>query len=581
MQTRSTYLRFASLHLIFACALQVFLAGPSLAQSTVVFSEDFESGSPPAGWQRSQNSPSVGWEFGTNLGSQHAPITNHTRYAAVNDDAHDDQTTNLNLADRDRLTSPELDITPYSSGVLFLRFKYLNSGDYGMIGQVEVFTSPRVTHPPIYTVPTTPTWQTALVDLSAYTTSSTFRFTFRADDGGEWADAFAVDDVELVHVTGNDAQVDQVLLGEFAEVGARPISAQITNMGGEPVHSLRLNYQVDGGPIYSADIDGLSIAPLASVELVHPDLYSFGVPGAYPVTVWTSLVNGGPDVNPGNDAATTTHYVVTETPIKRPILEVHTGNWCQFCPDATVRMENVQSTYPNAITVAVHSNDAMAIADGNSISSEYINGYPAGTIDRFPVNGVAIERNRGNWDGDVASRIGDVVPVRVHLRDVVHNAVAESLEVTVEAEFVGPATGDMRLNVWLLENHVVGSGSGYDQVNFYNTQSGHPYAGAGNPIVGFEHNRVLRATGGGPWGTDRVIPESVNAGETYSWTYTLSTTGVSFVDSRLVGLVQRYDVEPRNRHILNAAEIPAFDQGELFADGFESGNLRAWSSAVP
>jgi len=93
---------------------------------TLVLSEDFEGTIPPTGWSRSQNTPSVGWVFGTDLGSQFFAIPSHSTYAASNDDANDDNTTNLNLADQDRLISPVLDLTPYASTGVILEFE---SGD--------------------------------------------------------------------------------------------------------------------------------------------------------------------------------------------------------------------------------------------------------------------------------------------------------------------------------------------------------------------------------------------------------------------------------------------------------------------
>src|SRR5689334_534583 len=96
----------------------IFLAIFSISNvfsQTIILTEDFEVGFPPTGWNRTQNTPSIGWDFGLSLGSVYVNIPPHTRYACSNDDAHDDNSHLVNVADVDRLISPTFDLTPYSS----------------------------------------------------------------------------------------------------------------------------------------------------------------------------------------------------------------------------------------------------------------------------------------------------------------------------------------------------------------------------------------------------------------------------------------------------------------------------------
>src|SRR5687767_11691442 len=103
------------------------VSGVSLSFSqTVILTQDFETGTPPSGWTTTQNTPSVGFEFGTNLGSTYFAVPAHTRYALSNDDAHDDNSTNLNLADQDRLISPVMDLTPFAGTGVALKFAFIN-----------------------------------------------------------------------------------------------------------------------------------------------------------------------------------------------------------------------------------------------------------------------------------------------------------------------------------------------------------------------------------------------------------------------------------------------------------------------
>ena len=81
----------------------------ALIANSQILTQDFEGAGLPTGWTRSQSTPSVGWVFGATLSSQYWAIPTHTKYAASNDDANDNQTATLNVADKDRLITPPLD----------------------------------------------------------------------------------------------------------------------------------------------------------------------------------------------------------------------------------------------------------------------------------------------------------------------------------------------------------------------------------------------------------------------------------------------------------------------------------------
>jgi hypothetical protein len=546
----------------------------------VILAEDFEGANPPAGWALSQNTPSVGWQFGANLGSEYLPIPGHTIYAASNDDAYDDGSSTLNLADRDRLITPVLDLTPYSATGVVLEFAYVQPGTYGSSGSVEVSTDGGTTWNEVEALTAAADWTNAQVDLSAFTASSTVRVAFRHNDGGNWGDGFAIDDVIISSVPGTDVSVDEITVAEYVAVGPIDISATITNQGSIVVTSVNVVYQVDSGPGIPATINGLNVGLGESVEVVHPTPYHFASAGESEVEFSVVGVNGGADADPSDNLATKTIGVLTLVPIKHVVLEVHTGSWCGWCPDGTVRMDEVEESVANVITVAVHNGDGMDIPDGNTISGTFIGGYPSGTVDRFRFDGQSgVEVSRNSWLTRVNERAGHIVPVEVSIVGSTFNEVTRELEVEVGAEFVGSAAGDLRLNCWVVEDSVTGSGSDYDQANYLNSDSGHPFFGAGNPIIGFEHNRVLRSMLGGPWGTAGIIPAMVAPGQTFSHIYTTTIpAGQNVAKMTVVGMVSAYNADVNRREIINAVEAPA--SPSIFADGFEIGDVSDWSSAT-
>lgn len=238
--------------------------------------------------------------------------------------------------------------------------------------------------------------------------------------------------------------------------------------------------------------------------------------------------------------------------IQKAVLEEFTGAWCQYCPDGAVIAEQIDQNQANAIVYAVHSGDAMEVADGTDMANFYNPAFPEALINR-----AGALYSRGQWNSTVQGELTGAGVVTVSLDSVEYNTTTRELGVTVKAMYTGPATGDMRLNLVLFEDHITGTGSGYNQVNAYNSVPGHTYYGAGNPIVGFDHRHVLQKMLAGPWGDAGIIPTTANFGTTASkrYTFTIPANWKDY-DVSIAGLVQRYDgTGIGDREILNAEEF--------------------------
>ena len=533
------------------------------AQTTIV-SEDFETASgttAPAGWTRTMSTPSVGFEFGNTgaMSSSYFTIPTHTTFACSNDDAHDDNSAALNVADQDRLITPSMDLTSHASTGVILEFQAFNPETYSSDGTVEVSTNGGSSWTMVYDIPANGAWQSGLVDLSSYTSSSTVTVAFRHNDNAAWASGVCVDDVHIYAPAAYDAEMTALTMTSYVTPGSHNVTGDFTNKGATTITSADLYYSVNGGTPVVDNLTGLSIPTGNSYSFTHTTAASLASVGSYTIDVWVTNVNGtGSDADVTNDSSSTTVSVLSSIPAKKGILMDFTGAWCQFCPDGTAIMDNdVLPTYSDAIGAAVHIGDAMEIADGNTIATEYISGYPSGIIDNYKFSDQpTVEINRGLWVSKMGERLGMVVPCGVSISNQSWNASTRELTVEVKADWVGAASGDFRLNAWVLEDSVTGSGSGYDQVNYYNTTSGHTYFGAGNPIVGFVHNHTVRAMLGGPWGQTGTIPGTVGDGD--SQTYTFSFTLPATMDEnniKLVGMVQEHNADADMRQIVNAEEV--------------------------
>lgn len=240
--------------------------------------------------------------------------------------------------------------------------------------------------------------------------------------------------------------------------------------------------------------------------------------------------------------------------IQKVIVEEFTGAWCGYCPEGADILDQILTNNQNAIGVSIHNGDAMTFPDGDAVAAFYNDGYPSAVVNR-ETGGLS----RNVWASNVNSATQGAGNVTVSFDSLDWNPATREVYVRIKAQFTGPDNGDIRFNCFITEDHVTGSGSGYDQANYFNGTPGHNYYQAGNPIIGFDHRHVLRAMLGGPWGTAGIIPNTVVAFstvETHSYTYTLPPQ-YDENNIHLVALVQKFEGNGQTeRPILNGEEMP-------------------------
>ena len=236
---------------------------------------------------------------------------------------------------------------------------------------------------------------------------------------------------------------------------------------------------------------------------------------------------------------------------RRAYIEKYTGAWCQYCPNGAVAFEEISKQYTEdeVIMVAVHQTDGMSMSNQNDFQP-YINGVPSGSVNRI-YNGVS----PGAWAGYIPGIISQDASVEVNLKNVSFNSGTRRVTCTLEAKVYRDITGPVRVNVVVVEDSVIGSGSQFDQVNAFNTQSGHPFYQRGNPVKNYPHRHVARLMVDGTWGATSVIPDNPKAGTVYTKAYSF-TVNASWKPERmsLVGLVQKYSDNVNSREVLQAVE---------------------------
>jgi thiol-disulfide isomerase/thioredoxin len=175
---------------------------------------------------------------------------------------------------------------------------------------------------------------------------------------------------------------------------------------------------------------------------------------------------------------TTTFNVII--PKQKIVVEDYTGTWCGYCPRVTASIEAVHEITDNIAVVAIHNDDEMSIPIEEDLRNEFdVFGFPSGRINR------TVKWQNPQDPQDVISIAGLVTDLAIAISSSV-NGNNLNVEVTVASENTIENT---KLVVYLVEDNIVA-----DQVNYYDNDPTSPYYEQGNPIVGFVHNDVLRAS---------------------------------------------------------------------------------------
>ncbi|MCB0703748.1 MAG: Omp28-related outer membrane protein [Saprospiraceae bacterium] len=296
------------------------------------------------------------------------------------------------------------------------------------------------------------------------------------------------------------------------------IAGTVKNTGVNTINSVDLTWS-DGTNSGTETLSGLNLASLESADFVMSDLYSI-LDGAQVVTVTVSNPNGETDMNDANDSSSKPITGYTPAPYKGVLIEEATGTWCGWCPRGAVFMDSMSNTYPDHfVGVAVHNGDPMTITeyDNGMTSLPGFSGFPS----------VAVERDLiidpSQIESYLLPRVTEAPLAR--LANVVEfNETSGELTITVQAEALSDFSGDNRLNVVIIENGVTGTGSGYNQANYYSGGGAGPMGGYENlpgtiPAAQMTYNEVGRAILGGYQGTAGSLPGTGTTGETYEYTY--------------------------------------------------------------
>jgi len=290
--------------------------------------------------------------------------------------------------------------------------------------------------------------------------------------------------------------------------------------------------------------------------------------------------------------AVTAQDTVSTNGQKNVLLEISTGAWTQFAPDGFAFMDNVKTTYPSTICIQHHKIDAMESARSTAYFGAFgVTAFPTAAVNRtyYSSSTTGISISRSDWANAVAGHLqsGPAFDVKLIYS---YNPATRVISATVEGKALTNLSGDYYTNLYIIEDNVTGSGAQYDQKNYYDNVTGHPYFGAGNPITNFQHMGVVRDMLGGTYGTTAFSNPTANTTASNNYTYTVPT-GYNPNNIRLVATVAKYnsttinDCEVQNAVEANAGSLPcAYTRPQVqicvvTTDSATGKNLIVWEKA--
>lgn len=242
-----------------------------------------------------------------------------------------------------------------------------------------------------------------------------------------------------------------------------------------------------------------------------------------------------------------------QAPSRTVLIEEFTGEWCGWCPIGMMELENLAEKYGDTlIIVAVHTSDPLEPPSASTMIGAWASSAPSALINRTYDTVIGSQVfGTGDWDEIIARQINTPAPCNVHLT-YTYNDVSREISSTVTASFTESYIGDARLNVYIVEDSVIGdSQSNYlsGDPAFINT----PFYSLPEYIPGFAHHHVLREMLGESYGIDGIIPDTVFAGQQFQYTFTFTFPDEFNIDKlHIIGVAQQYKGLKKYRIILNS-----------------------------
>jgi hypothetical protein len=261
--------------------------------------------------------------------------------------------------------------------------------------------------------------------------------------------------------------------------------------------------------------------------------------------------------NPGG-GNTAPVYIGTLEPatIQRPLLVEGTAAWCGYCPDyGTVTMKDILETYPNVLSIALHSGDALSTA--YPINTTMLTKFTSSGIPNFYLCDKDGNQNVGqNPYGNISNADSQSPYAGVGNKWIKEN---DTLKIQTKIKFFEDVTGDYYIATYVLQNHILAvrmTGNDlkqhdYDNILKYSTNgdttkwkvdkvplSAGGYAFTANNKYYHDHIVTTYAIGTGTWGKSILGSSgSITANSTYDFNFAIKSVSTWTSDIEIMSII--------------------------------------------
>jgi hypothetical protein len=351
--------------------------------------------------------------------------------------------------------------------------------------------------------------------------------------------SFYVDDVSFKTAPFDAKQVDlrvSEVVAPIQEIAGfkNDIVVEIQNAGLTTVQNGELTLKV-GSQTFTKPLTSINLASFKSTKVTFDQVPAAA--GVYKIEANVQLT-GQTDLDLENNKLNVNALGVVPAPDKMVVAEEATGTWCGWCPRGAIALQRLEKYKDYFIGIAVHNNDPMTVAeyDSGMGSLPSFPGYPSGTVDRNSVI------DPGAFSTDFFERI--TAPAKATLTiGASYDVATKTLKVSPKVNASSALTADYKVVVVLVEDGIKGTGTGYNQANYYANNAAGPMGGyetRPNPVPAAQmvYDHVARAIMGGFGGTKITNALAANQSLLMNFTGTLPAATIINVDKcKLVAML--------------------------------------------
>ncbi len=249
---------------------------------------------------------------------------------------------------------------------------------------------------------------------------------------------------------------------------------------------------------------------------------------------------------------------------KTILVEKLTNAFCGACPNASIILDELIESHPNAILVKHHKpvdftdNPLTNPQSGALWNDLNIPGPPMAMIDRKPI-GNSVILFSGQWADAIAQTAATENEGEVWIEDLAYDKDSRLLNFTIKANLKETSsTGPFRLTAMIVESE----GWGQPQYSYFNDVQGHPLEGLGDIIWGYKHENVVRDILEDHWGIAGILDDVPDPALEYEYSFSYEIPE-DYKPERIsiVATINQHGASLTERKVLNATQLELKNMG--------------------